>query len=513
MSSILSSIDASVEMAFAEALTRFVLAGLVASLVVVFVGVLALPARPLVRRLTATLRFRLLAVAFVGAAALPLFTLISGRPMSVARAAASTRSDALIHLAPGAAILIALLWIVLSLVFAGHLLTQAWRQGTLARGAQPVRAMNASVRTAMVDALPCPVALSEGVNSPCVAGVLRPVILLPRHLPDQLTPTQLASVLAHESAHLERRDHWMNLVQKLALVIFPLHPGLHLLDRWLCGERELACDEFVLRHAHAPIDYAASLVDVAAFTLNRPAISLPFGAMRSPSELSARVERILRPAPRLHPVLTVVFTAALTAGTAVLTGFALDRLPTISFEPTHPETLTVPPRSLRLAEDRDDAAAGPIRMVDAAYRAPLVSSTTHPSVSHPRRLSSVAQRFAVSSATAAGAQAYLTAWHRSADGEYGVKPMHAVQPRTRQGQTAAVEYSVVVLFTSVTSSTEVSEPEAQMPQTLSAMQTVEMAHPQRGVTTQVFFSIVTTTLRVRPAERLRLSPEWLERQL
>jgi hypothetical protein len=262
-----------------------------------------------------------------------------------------------------------------------------------------------------------------------------------------------ASVLAHESAHLERRDHWMNLVQKLALVIFPLHPGLHLLDRWLCGERELACDEFVLRHAHAPIDYAASLVDVAAFTLNRPAISLPFGAMRSPSELSARVERILRPAPRLHPVLTVVFTAALTAGTAVLTGFALDRLPTISFEPTHPETLTVPPRSLRLAEDRDDAAAGPIRMVDAAYRAPLVSSTTHPSVSHPRRLSSVAQRFAVSSATAAGAQAYLTAWHRSADGEYGVKPMHAVQPRTRQGQTAAVEYSVVVLFTSVTSST------------------------------------------------------------
>ena len=50
MSSILSSIDASVEMAFAEALTRFVLAGLVASLVVVFVGVLALPARPLVRR-------------------------------------------------------------------------------------------------------------------------------------------------------------------------------------------------------------------------------------------------------------------------------------------------------------------------------------------------------------------------------------------------------------------------------------------------------------------------------
>ncbi len=43
-----------------------------------------------------------------------------------------------------------------------------------------------------------------------------------------------------------------NLVQKLALVLFPLNPALWIIDRRLAREREMACDEGVIRITHAP---------------------------------------------------------------------------------------------------------------------------------------------------------------------------------------------------------------------------------------------------------------------
>jgi hypothetical protein len=47
----------------------------------------------------------------------------------------------------------------------------------------------------------------------------------------------------HEMEHLRRGDDWTNLLQKLSLVVFPLNPALIWIERQLCLERELACDD------------------------------------------------------------------------------------------------------------------------------------------------------------------------------------------------------------------------------------------------------------------------------
>ena len=49
--------------------------------------------------------------------------------------------------------------------------------------------------------------------------------------------------MLHEAGHLRRRDDWMNLLQKVGLVLLPLNPVLMWIERRLCLERELACDE------------------------------------------------------------------------------------------------------------------------------------------------------------------------------------------------------------------------------------------------------------------------------
>ena len=70
-------------------------------------------------------------------------------------------------------------------------------------------------------------------------------------------------MVLHEAEHLRRRDDWINLVQKLCLVVFPLNPALAWMERRLCREREMACDEGVVRRTQAPRAYAACLASLA----------------------------------------------------------------------------------------------------------------------------------------------------------------------------------------------------------------------------------------------------------
>jgi beta-lactamase regulating signal transducer with metallopeptidase domain len=60
-----------------------------------------------------------------------------------------------------------------------------------------------------------PVGLVESlrVEVPAVIGVLRPVILLPAALVNELSPQHIEAILAHELAHVRRHDHLVNLLQ------------------------------------------------------------------------------------------------------------------------------------------------------------------------------------------------------------------------------------------------------------------------------------------------------------
>jgi len=131
------------------------------------------------------------------------------------------------------------------------------------------------------------------LDRPSVIGFLSPRILVPEWLMARLTPGELEQVVLHEAEHLRRRDDWTNLVQKLALVTFPLNPGLVWMEHRLCREREMACDEGVVRITNAPRAYAACLANLAERGLERRAEALSLGAWSRRSELVYRVHGIL----------------------------------------------------------------------------------------------------------------------------------------------------------------------------------------------------------------------------
>ena len=142
---------------------------------------------------------------------------------------------------------------------------------------------------------------SDEVDRPTVIGFFAPKILIPAWLLEKLTPAELEQIVLHESGHLGRADDWMNLLQKVALVVFPLNPALAWVERRLCFERELACDERVLRATGAPKAYAACLATLAEYRLGRRGLALAIGVLGRESELGQRVGRILRRGAQMKP--------------------------------------------------------------------------------------------------------------------------------------------------------------------------------------------------------------------
>jgi hypothetical protein len=134
---------------------------------------------------------------------------------------------------------------------------------------------------------------TEMQDRPSVIGFLAPRILIPNWLTGRLTADELEQIVLHEAEHLRRCDDWTNLVQKLVLVAFPLNPALAWMEHRLCREREMTCDEGVVRITNAPRAYAACLASLAEHGLERRAEALSLGAWQKRSELVHRVHGIL----------------------------------------------------------------------------------------------------------------------------------------------------------------------------------------------------------------------------
>lgn len=85
---------------------------------------------------------------------------------------------------------------------------------------------------------------SEYVDTPFVLGVFRPVI----YLPVKLAEADVPHVIAHEKAHISRRDHWWKPLGFLLLSIYWFNPLLWVAYLLLCRDIEAACDERVIRN-------------------------------------------------------------------------------------------------------------------------------------------------------------------------------------------------------------------------------------------------------------------------
>ncbi len=128
---------------------------------------------------------------------------------------------------------------------------------------------------------------SENVSSPFVLGVVRPRI----YLPFDLGEGDMAQVLAHEEAHIARRDHWWKPLGFLLLSVYWFNPLLWAAYVLLCRDIELACDERVVQAmaAETRADYSQALLNCGVKGRLVTACPLAFGEVG----VKERVKRVL----------------------------------------------------------------------------------------------------------------------------------------------------------------------------------------------------------------------------
>jgi beta-lactamase regulating signal transducer with metallopeptidase domain len=147
-------------------------------------------------------------------------------------------------------------------------------------------------------ALPVPVRSSSSTLEPGLLGILRPILMLPQGLAEQLSGEEIRSILAHELCHLRRRDNLTYGIHLLAQTIFWFYPPVWWLGTRLIRERERACDEDVLAAGHEPRVYAQSILKVCRFYVGAPIVG---AAAVSRHDLSGRVRHIIG-GPRAAPL-------------------------------------------------------------------------------------------------------------------------------------------------------------------------------------------------------------------
>jgi len=138
--------------------------------------------------------------------------------------------------------------------------------------------------------------ISQQVTTPLAIGLFNPIILIPESLLNKLNEAELKQVIAHELAHLRRRDDWTNLLQKVIEALLFFHPAVWFLKNRLNLEREIACDDSVIAISGKQRQYAECMVRLAELmpflSLSRPVLAS--GVIQTKNHILIRMEEIMK---------------------------------------------------------------------------------------------------------------------------------------------------------------------------------------------------------------------------
>lgn len=216
------------------------------------------------------------------------------------------------------------------------LLTAAWRRlADLVAGRRPLREgalfeqLQTLCRRAGLRHAPR-LCVSPHISSPATVGVLRPQICVPARALDELDPVHQEAMLAHELAHVARRDpQWAFLGRLLERALF-FQPLNRVARRELAEIAEYRADDWAVRQTGRGLCLARCLAEVAGWIVERrPVVGLLPMATRG-SQLGRRIERLLErgASERSHEreLLAVPFAlGSLALVTLVLPGAAANR--------------------------------------------------------------------------------------------------------------------------------------------------------------------------------------------
>ncbi len=102
--------------------------------------------------------------------------------------------------------------------------------------------------------------LSDKICVPLTLGFIKPIIVFPIALINQLSAEQTEAILLHELAHIKRNDYLLNLLLGIVRSFLFFNPVVWLMEREINKYREQCCDDLVLDNTQHKIAYAHALL-------------------------------------------------------------------------------------------------------------------------------------------------------------------------------------------------------------------------------------------------------------
>jgi TonB family protein len=179
---------------------------------------------------------------------------------------------------------------------------------------------------------------SAETRGPVVLGVRRAVLLVPEGFFRTGSDEDVAAAVAHECAHIARRDFTKSLFYECAAAAVAYHPACWLMRRRIAETRELVCDEMAATAVGDRPQYAASLLRLATAMAAPSQASQAIGVFDG-NILEERVMRLTMDVPKVTKArrfaMAAVATCALLGGAVTAMALSLDVTPANNAAPIH----------------------------------------------------------------------------------------------------------------------------------------------------------------------------------
>lgn len=216
---------------------------------------------------------------------------------------------------------------------------------------------------------------SHRVDAPAVVGWFRPVVLLPMTALTGLSQEQLEGVIAHELAHIQRFDCFVNLFQIAVETALFYHPAVWWVSRTMRHERENCCDDVAVKVCGSATTYARALTMMETWRAT-PALVLAANS----GSLKSRISRLLG----LHNITHSVPRAGLAAVGVLCAAGALLASTTFNVSFAHssdPILAPEAPSAAAVAESTNEApvvAQPPVRTTERLVARAVVQAVSAP---------------------------------------------------------------------------------------------------------------------------------------
>ncbi len=225
----------------------------------------------------------------------------------------------LLHLPAQLFAVIALAYIASMTYFTARLLWSLWKTGALRKQSQPIILTGAAANIwshccNLFNVHNAHVAESSTTPYPMTIGIRHRLILLPTGLLETLHTDDLAAALAHEFAHMQRRDFAKNLLYALLPVPIAYHPLLWLTRTRIEESREMVCDALAAEALTGSHSYAHALLRLATrFTHIAPDHTLHAIGIFDANIFERRVMNLTHKPTQLRGIHRLVTAAACIA--------------------------------------------------------------------------------------------------------------------------------------------------------------------------------------------------------